>query len=299
LDTLQQEPFDAVILHHVFMAQYREQFDAPAILEEHNIESDIFKQHAQLPHLSPEERTFRQTRWMLLRRYETAQWSRFPRITAVSPQNAAEIRRRSPKSFITVIENGLDVSRIQMLPPSASRTLLFMGSLDFYPNIDAALYLANTILPLIWAQDPGIRLILAGRRPPNMLCDLAADPRIEVIADPPDMTAIARRGSIALAPLRIGSGTRIKILEAFALGIPVVTTSLGCEGLDVTDEKHLLVRDNPEQFAAAALELLNNLALAANLRLAGRRLVEDCYDSNVLFQKLENELHQLAAASPQ
>ncbi len=208
LEELQREPFDAVLLHHIFMAQYGEVFSAPALLQEHNIESDIFKQHALLPNLSRREHTYRHTRWMLMRRYEDAQWQQFSNIIAVSEQNAAEIRTRSPKSRVTVVENGIDVHAIQPLDPSDERTLLFMGSLDFYPNIDAVLFLADTIMPRIWARDPDIRLIIAGRRPPNLLRALAANPRIEVIADPPDMTAIARRGTVALVPLRIGSGTR-------------------------------------------------------------------------------------------
>jgi glycosyltransferase involved in cell wall biosynthesis len=108
-----------------------------------------------------------------------------------------------------------------------------------------------------------------------------------VIADPDDMSEVAKACSITVVPLRVGSGTRIKIIHSMAMGLPVVSTSLGCEGLKVEDGKHLLVRDRPEAFAEAVLQLLQDIALRQSLRHTGRQLVEQEYDWQSIYAQAE------------
>lgn len=294
LQSLQSESFDLVLLHHIFVAQYRDWLNAPAVLEEQNIESSLFQQHAQANDLIAQERTFRQARWLLLRSYETTLWKHFPLRIVVSENDRQEMERRCKAGRTIIVENGINASEIQLLPPPQSRTLLFMGSLDFYANIDAVYFLRETIMPLLWMRDSTLSLVIAGRRPPRAIYELADDPRIQVMADPDDMTAVARTCAITLAPMRIGSGTRVKILHSLALGLPVVTTPRGCEGLAVTDGCELLVRAEPEAFADAVIELLRNHALAERLRRAGRALVETHYDWAKILGKYESELIALA-----
>ncbi len=294
LQSLQSESFDLVLLHHIFVAQYHDWFDAPAVLEEQNIESSLFQQHAQANDVTPAERTFRQARWLLLRAYETTLWKQFPLRIVVSEKDKQAMERRCHGGRTFVVENGINTRETKFLPSSESRTLLFMGSLDFYANIDAVFFLRETILPLVWKRDPSVALVIAGRRPPRALYALTDDPRIQLMADPADMTMLARNSALTLAPMRIGSGTRIKILHSLALGRPVVSTPHGCEGLAVTDGCELLVRADPEAFADAIIELLNHHALAERLRRAGRALVETHYDWTKLLGKYEQELMALA-----
>lgn len=293
LEPLQAETFDAVILHHIFMAHYAKQFRAPVVLEEQNIESEIFRQHAQAVARGLSEHTFRQTRWMLLRQYETAAWKQFPLRVVTSEHDRQEMQRRVPNGKIIVVENGINTRDTPLLPPAATRKILFMGSLDFFPNIDALFYLRDSILPLLKLRDPNSSLVIAGRRPPDTIRALADDPQIQVIANPEDMNEIARNCAVSIVPLRMGSGTRIKILHSLALGLPVVTTTKGAEGLDVQDNLHLLIRDEPQAFADAILQVLDDEALPVRLRAAGRELVERQYDWEPLLARYDAELRAL------
>lgn len=292
-ETLQHENFDAVIIHHIFMAHAAKWFSAPRVLEEHNIESEIFRQHAQaIPRRAPEH-TFRQTRWLLLRQYEDEMWKQFTLRVVTSEHDKALMAQRLSGEKICVVENGIAAREIEMLPRSTSRKILFMGSLDFFPNIDALLYFRETILPLLWAREPDLQLVIAGRRPPNAIQEFANDARITVIPNPENMDEIARDCALTIVPMRMGSGTRIKILHAFALGLPVVTTSKGAEGLAIENESHALLQDEPRAFADAILRVLNDAALAQRLRVNGRALVETQYDWEIILPRYEKELRAL------
>jgi glycosyltransferase involved in cell wall biosynthesis len=184
-----------------------------------------------------------------------------------------------------VINNGVDTRQIKCFSDNPNNRILFIGTLSYYPNIDGSIYFAQSILPHIWAKDPTVEFWIAGAEPPEAVLALGNDPRIKVLANPDDMTEVARQCSITIVPLRIGSGTRIKILQSLAMGLPVVSTALGCEGLQVEDGVHLMVRDQPEAFALASLELLRDVQKRQQLRQAGRQLVEQTYDWNEIFQQ--------------
>lgn len=296
LEPLQKEHFDAVILQHIFMAHYAGWFRAPAVLEEHNIESEIFRQHANATVRGTPEHTFRQTRWMMLRKYEDALWNQFPLRVVMSEQDKQQMDARAKTGKTIVVENGIDPRESAVLPRARRRTLLFMGALDFFPNIDALYFLRDEILPRLWERDPRIELVIAGRRPPQAIRAFAQDTRVRVIADPEGMDEIARDCAAVVTPLRMGSGTRVKILHALAMGLPVVTTAKGAEGLAVRDEEHLLIRDAPRAYAEAVLRVLDDDALAERLRSAGRALVESRYDWEMILPRYEAELEGLHCA---
>ncbi|NJK53070.1 MAG: glycosyltransferase family 4 protein [Leptolyngbyaceae cyanobacterium SU_3_3] len=113
-------------------------------------------------------------------------------------------------------------------------------------------------MPIVWQQDPTISFCIAGATPPEAILDLTQDSRIQVVANPDNMSNVAKNCTLTIVPLRIGGGTRIKILHSMAMGLPVVSTSLGCEGLAIVDNVHLLIRDQPEAFATAILQLLSD-----------------------------------------
>jgi glycosyltransferase involved in cell wall biosynthesis len=171
---------------------------------------------------------------------------------------------------------------------------LFTGRLDYYPNLDAAFYLVREILPRIWHEDPGITAYIAGSFPPPELAALSAPPRLCVVANPVDMRDVALTAALAVVPLRLGSGTRLKILEALAWGLPVVTTAVGCSGLAVTDGREVLIRDDPSEFAAAVVQLLCAPERMAALRGNGRALVESRYSWEPILEYLDNELETCA-----
>ncbi|MCP4398991.1 MAG: glycosyltransferase [bacterium] len=297
LASLSATACDVAILEHLSMAQYHDQFPHRAIPQEHNIESEIFRQHIHLPQaISPyfnqqKIRSFHKATWLHMQMYENYIWPKFPLRITVSEQDKQKMDCRCSTGKTIVIENGINTQSIIPLPLSHSRKVLFMGTLNYAPNIDAVLYMQEQILPEIWQHEPSISLIIAGRDPQPPIYDVAAsDPRIELIANPADMQEIAQQCSLTVVPLRMGSGSRLKILHAMAMGLPVVSNSLGCEGLHVTDGQHLLVRDDPAQFAEAVLHLLSEPALRKKLSQHARQLVENHYDWQYIFAKLERGL---------
>ncbi|MGD1919027.1 MAG: glycosyltransferase family 4 protein, partial [Pleurocapsa sp.] len=172
-----------------------------------------------------------------------------------------------------------------------SGKILFMGTMSYYPNIDGVLYFVEEILPIVWQQKPDISFCIAGREPPKIIQNLAVDnPLIEVIADPEDMSLVAAKCNISVVSLRSGSGTRIKILHSMAMGLPVVSTSVGCEGLDISDRQHLVIYDLPSNFAQVIVEFFENQELWQLLQNNGRQLVENNYNWTKEFNIYEQEL---------
>ena len=272
------------------------------VLNEHNIESQLLKScteensakiiaslagevDAITPFLHPE------TQAKLLEEYENKTWVKFPLRSVVSDDNKQELDSRCSVGKTLVVKNGIDTRTIVPVDNSYARKLLYMGTMTYYPNIDAVLYFVESILPIIKQQDENISFCVAGREPPSIIQDLATpESKIEVIADPQDMSKVAQECTMSIVPLRLGSGTRIKILHSMAMGLPVISTSLGCEGLEVTDGIHLLIRDHPEDFAAAVLQVKSDYELSNKLRENGRKLVEDKYDWHNIFAQYEQEI---------
>ncbi|MCE5195434.1 MAG: glycosyltransferase family 4 protein [Nitrospiraceae bacterium] len=300
LKNLSSNNFDLLITEFIYMAHYRDFFDAPAVLHEHNIESSVFKQYSELPDVHNKDifgirknPVFWKASWMHMRDYENNTWPKFDLRITVSKLDQKEMDSRCPDGKTIVAENGVNTVSIKMLPPSKSKKILFVGTMNYFPNIDGALYMAESIMPYIWRTDPSIRLCIAGNNMPKQILDLSSDPRIDIIRDPSDISTVAKNCSVSVVPLRIGGGTRIKILEAFALGLPVVSTSKGCEGLDAEDNLHLMIRDNPEEFAAAVTTVVNDHNLSELLRKNGRNLVESKYDWQNIFKSVEDRILDL------
>lgn len=242
------------------------------------------------------------SRWLLMRNYENEIWPKFPLRVTVSQNDKEELDRRCPTGRTVVIENGINTREVQLVPDGQWRNgskqkILFMGALDFYPNIDCVFYIKETILPKLWQTNPTISLVITGRDPSRAILDFAADPRIEVIANPDDIDAVAGNCYLTIVPMRIGSGTRIKILHSMALGLPVVSTSLGCQGLAVTDGHDILIRDTPDQFVEAIVMLMRDHQLRTQLRTAGRKLVEERYEWTFIFEQLEKEMLALVSST--
>lgn len=303
LETLAPINFDIVSYNFVYMGQYAEIFpNAFNILDEHNIESELLKRSAEVQsdkYLSSQSTTQENAveavvesndEAQLLADYENQIWQKFPLRTVVSDRDRQILDSRCSVGKTLVVKNGIDAASIQPLPQANSKTILFMGTLSYYPNIDGAYYLVEKIMPLIWQQDASISLLIAGSLPPQKIQDLAQDSRIQVIANPPDMSVVAENCVLSVVPLRVGSGTRIKILHSMAMGLPIVSTSLGCEGLEVADQVHLLVRDQPDEFAQAVLQLMMDNSLRQTLRQNGRTLVEQAFDWQMIYQQAEQEI---------
>ena len=297
LAKLSEQHFDIAIIDFIFMAQYQDVFSCGVVLQEHNIESNLFKQYVNLPDVSQKtimgvkkDRTFWQATRMLMTAYENRIWQKFPLRFTVSAIDRDELDSRCPCGRTVVIENGVNTKEKPLLQLSHSKKILFMGTMNYYPNIDAVFYLIDAIMPIIWGKDHSVQICIAGMNPPKEICDLSSDPRIEIIRTPVDMREVAKQCCLTVVPLRLGGGTRIKILDSLAMGLPVITTSLGSEGLVAADGEHIVISDEPHAFAESVLQVISDSLLADHLRANGRRLVEDRYDWEQILRQMENEL---------
>jgi len=296
LEALSRESYDAAVMQQIFLAPYREQIQAPVLLGEENVESSLLEQVAQAKvhgSLTPAfEHAGREAE--LMRQYEDQVWPQFPVRSAVSEQDRQEIQRRAGVGETILAENGADPAlRLRQVRPD-SDDLLFAGSLEWLPNVDGILYFLREIWPDLARRNGSLRFTLAGRNPVPELRALR-DPRVELVASPEDMGRVAARASVSVVPLRIGSGTRLKILESMAWGLPVVSTSLGCSGLEVEDGKHLLIRDDPQAFAEAIEQVVSDRSLWGALREGGLSLIEHRYAWSRVLEPLDKKLWEMAA----
>jgi glycosyltransferase involved in cell wall biosynthesis len=205
--------------------------------------------------------------------YEHQTVCRFDRVFVCSERDRDRFRR----SNVVVVPNGTEVpSELPQNEPDG-RTLLFCGVLSSRQNVDALDFFVQRILPEIRREIPDVKLLIVGRAPTPSVRRLDNGRSVLVRADVPSVGDYYRRALVAVVPLRIGAGTRLKILEAWALGVPVVSTSVGCEGLEAAAGEHLLVADEPQQFARSCVTLLQSPSLRQQLIARGRDLVERTY----------------------
>jgi len=172
--------------------------------------------------------------------------------------------------------------------------MLFIGALDYLPNQDAANYLCRDIFPLIKKSFQNAGILLVGRKPSPEILGLASE-AVEVWGDVPEVEPFYRRASIAVVPLRAGSGSRLKILEAMALGRPVVSTTKGAEGLEIEAGKDFLAADDPAAFAESIKMLFNEPGLYQNISSHARKTVEEKYDWSEAARKMSAIYDRLCA----
>ena len=251
----------------------------------------------------PERRGSLRTRLALFQvRLNGNDWHRFQRSVATQAERvviASELdAARSGLSNVTVIPNTYPRPQSPIGDPAAEKppVLLFQGNLGYPPNIDAAQWLATEIAPLIRASEPATELRLVGRPGANV-SQLHRPGVLTVVGEVPTMDNELARAVVAVVPIRYGSGTRIKILESFAHRIPVVSTTLGAEGLEVEDDVHLLLADEPAAFAAATVRLLGDPRLRQRLTQAAEALYLDRYDGRLADQDVCRLVEEVARTS--
>ncbi|MCX7681524.1 MAG: glycosyltransferase [Anaerolineae bacterium] len=217
--------------------------------------------------------------WQRLRRYEAQVCRRADRVIAVSEQDAEQLRRLVPGLQVAVVPNGVDTrAYTPAAAPADPATLVFTGTMDFRPNVDAVLWFVRKVLPRLRAEVQEVQLLVVGQRPHRRLEKLRHNPAVVLTGWVEDTRPYIARATVYVAPLRIGGGTRLKLLEAMAMGKPVVATTLGAEGYPFTPGRELLLADTPADFASAVLRLLRSPALGLELGPAAREFVEQHYD---------------------
>ncbi|HEY3909170.1 MAG TPA: glycosyltransferase [Stellaceae bacterium] len=276
--------------------------DCASVIFTHNVEAEIFERHAALT--SGLWRLVWRNQARKMRGFEQASLRRFDAVIAVSSRDAAALGQRYRLSTVEQIDTGVDLDYFCATPPAARSdggAVVFTGAMDSPANIDGVSFLMNEIWPIVARARPDTRAVIVGRRPPASLVAAARDRgfawRFTGLVD--DIRPYVATAHIAVIPLRIGSGTRIKAFEAMAMGRPVVSTRVGIEGLDIAPGQHFLAADEPGEFAAAILRLLGNPALCESLAGAARARLEERFSWTQVARQLEAIcLRALARKSP-
>jgi polysaccharide biosynthesis protein PslH len=303
-ELLSRRDFDIVIPSAgLFLTRYQFRRARPEaalprlVLDEHNIEFDLQRQMAKTGSLL--RRMHNAVNWPKLRREEIDDWRRFDGVTFTSTPDEERARALVPSMRSAVVPNAVDLRSFQPGPgdpPSDGCTVMFFGINDYYPNTDGILFFVREVWPRLAASHPRARLKIVGPRPtPEILAQRSA--RVEVTGAVDDVRAHLAEAAAVIVPLRVGGGTRFKVLEAMAMAKPIVSTTIGAEGLDVVHERHLLLADEPAQFAAAVGRVLDDASLAARLGEEGRALVNARFSWDASARRLEEFLREILATS--
>jgi glycosyltransferase involved in cell wall biosynthesis len=254
----------------------------------HNVESVIWQRYHETE-TNPLKRWFICKQWHKFQRFERQALAGADLTIAVSEVDADRFRRDLGVRSVGIVDNGVDTSHFRPSDqPREPRTLLFLGSLEWRPNLDGVTQLLDRVFPAIRRHEPDARLLLVGRNPPPALRAAAATtPGVEMYANVADVRPFLARSTLMVVPLRIGGGSRLKILEALATATPVVSTCVGAEGLHLEAGRHLDVVEDIEQMADAVVQAIRDPATARRQAESGRRQIVRLYDWDALADHLE------------
>jgi glycosyltransferase involved in cell wall biosynthesis len=267
---------------------------APAtVLDEHNIEYELLGRTGHVER-SLSRKAFNLVEFLKVRRSERQAWKRFDGVVATSRRELSQISAFVPGKPVAIVPNGVDLDRFAPQSDGPKSGLVFTGLMSYRPNIDAVTYFVQEILPLIHRTRPAETFTMVGWGITDEVRALLG-PRVIATSRVPDVRPYLASAAAVVAPIRIGSGTRLKVLEALSMARPLVSTSIACEGIDVTPGRHLLVADDPIRFADAVIRVLEDQRLAARLGTAGRELMESHYSWGAATVNLE-DLHDRVLA---
>lgn len=283
--------YNAVHIDHIHMAHYKQCFPTlPCIIDEHNVEFRILERCAEVERFFLKRLAYI-TQAKKMKTFETFYVKKAAAVLAVS-EDDKKLLETMPheKDKIFTVFNGVDTGYFNApFTWPEEDTIVFTGSMDWLPNSDAMLYFEKEILPLVWAKNKHVKLVIIGKSPTRAVLELAnKDSRIVVTGRVDDVRPFIEKAKVFIVPIRIGGGTRLKILEAMSMRKAVVSTSVGAEGISYAQGKNILIADTPQQFADEILSLLENYSHCQELGEDARKLVCSTYDWNIVGEKLKN-----------
>jgi polysaccharide biosynthesis protein PslH len=310
IDALEGEHFDIAQVEGVHLSRFLPVIRAlpsppTIVMDWHNIESELMWRYSENVQSWPRKLVARRTARLLesaeLNLLETCSAHTVP-----SERERQKLLARCPAANVHTVPNGVDtlhfssaeMSKVSRNAESATsrQSLLFVGSMDYQSNIDAVTWFVREIWPTIAARNSSLDFLIVGRNPSREVRQLASD-RVRVTGTVEDVRPFYLSAVAVVVPLRMGSGTRLKILEAMAAGVPVISTSLGAEGIDAISSTHLLLADTGAEMVGAISEVVTSPATRSRLRRAAQSLVASHYDWTVLGEKLYGIHSQLFADS--
>lgn len=295
---LSQENYDLVWAHFGRMEPFVRGTDLPVIVDLHD---SMSLRHASLARVerNPAKRFVHRLESRREARHEAELISRGYHLIVNSTADARHLERAGAEpSRVAVLPNVVEWQELEDSPedPSLESTILFTGSMSYFPNQDAVRFFHDRVLPKIFVENPKATFCVVGAHPPKWMLGLARDPRIKVTGFVPDLGAYIKQASVVIAPLRCGSGVCLKVVQALALRRAMVATSHGARGLDVEHGKHLLIADHPDDFARQVNALLKDAPMRTRLGNEGCALVRSQYSLNSIFQTVQALVSRVSVA---
>lgn len=298
---LSEQKFDVIHFESMNMVGYLPILEAASskacrILDWHNIDSELMERHAQTSPMGP-RKIYALLTASRIHALETRLLASLDGHLVCSEREGVTLTQRSPTARIAVINNGVDVAGFQMArtPHEKAVSLVFVGQMSYQPNIEGALYFVRTVWPLVRERFPNLHLRIVGANPAPAVRALASEPNVEVTGTVPDVRPYYADALAAVVPLLTGAGTRLKILEAMAANVPVISTPIGAEGLDVESGKQILFASTPEQWLDSLAEVCGRPERAEQLTRAARALVEQRYEWQAIGTTLVEHYRQWVA----
>lgn len=294
----QARPFDIIIVHCAFVAQYvRDLACSLRLLDYGDVDSGKWFDYARSRSF-PLSIGYRIEAEKLIR-YEKKLAAEFDICTATTLGELEAVRKLNPAVKSAVIPNGVDLGYFhhRTSDPAGSSVLVFLGRMDYFPNIDGAMYFARDVFPLIREEIPQAQFLIVGSAPSRSIQNLSRLSGITVTGHVPDVRPYLERAAVAVAPLRIARGTQNKILQFLAMGVPVVTTPEAAKGVDAEVSKHFVVAEGSESFASRVINLLQDRELRTSLSLSGRQSLATAHSWPASMQILDNLLEQRTAGA--
>lgn len=279
--------FDAIHCEHLHMAQYLSgKIDTPRVLNAHNVETMIARRLFE-SEKNPAKKLVYFLNYHKLNKFETSVTKTFAMILTVSENDKHEFERMGAVANLQVVENGVDDTFFASTATDTDGSLVFVGSMDWLPNDDGMCYFLDEIYPALTAKGREPRVVIVGRNPSSRLVAKAEKSEaVTVTGIVDDVRPFIDTASVYIVPLRFGGGTRLKILEAFAMKKAVVSTTLGCEGIECRDGEHLLIADSRDQFVAAMERLLDDAGLRQMLGENAHSLMQKKYSWRKISEKV-------------
>jgi glycosyltransferase involved in cell wall biosynthesis len=300
---LQRESIDVVNLEFPYLAHFRfrqsppDAPKPPLVLDAHDIAYDVVRQYARRGGTLG-RRLYAGLDWRKLRREELAAFRAADGICTCSAADAQRLLADVPSARTAVIPNAADVEHYQPRPsdpPRDGRTVVFFGLMSTVPNIDGALFFLREIWPRIAEARPQARCKIIGARPPPSVLEFTG-PRVEITGLVDDLRPHLAAAAALVVPLRIGGGTRLKIVEGMAMSKAIVSTTLGAEGIEAVPGRDILIADDAERFAASVIRLLDEPDLAARLGRSARQVAVERYAWSAAAAALENFYREILAS---
>lgn len=288
--------YDILEIATIALAGYRELApEIPSLMVHQNIESELLLRRAKTLD-NPFARAYMAYQGRKLRRYEEIACEKFDFHTTVSDRDGDLLKSMKPGINIETVSNGVDTEYfIPGNEPVDDHSLVFVGGMGWYPNLNAMLYLTRNIWRLIETEIPDVSMTHVGKQSSKEILEFCSrNPRFNAVGFVDDVRPHISRAAVYVVPIRVGGGTRLKILDAMAMGKAIVSTTIGCEGIDVTDGKDIVIADTPEEIASNTIELLRDRSRRDELGKNARETAVNLYSWKKVYPRLESIYQRLA-----